>query len=116
MWIRSAAAQGPAAVRRPLKLLHSGSNLTIVLRMGQPEQSVQLTPVQVHDLNQKLSTFRHNVNNHLSLMIAAIELMKRKPEMAARLVETLAEQPEKITCEMRVFSDEFDKALGIARS
>ncbi|GEM_PF-1214863 len=84
--------------------------------MGEPNQNRSVDPPQIQELNQKLSTFRHNINNHLSLIVAAVELIRRKPDMAARLIETVAEQPQKISEEMRRFSEEFDRILGIQRT
>lgn len=79
------------------------------------DQPIHLTPAEIEELNQKLSTFRHNVNNYLSLIVASVELIRRKPEMVGRLIDSLADQPGKITAEMKIFSDEFEKTLGIRR-
>jgi CHASE3 domain sensor protein len=81
--------------------------------MGLPQQTVPLTPGQVADLNRRLSDLRHNVNNHLALMVAALELIRRKPEAAARMINNLNEQPQKILEDIKKFSDEFEKALQI---
>ncbi len=84
--------------------------------MGLPTGPVTLTAAQIEDLNRKLATFRHDVNNHLSLIVAAVELIKINPESVARMIGTLGEQPSKISEEMAKFSAEFDKALGITRT
>jgi hypothetical protein len=78
-----------------------------------PDKPIALTPEQVSDLNKKLSVMRHNVNNYLALIVAASELIRRKPEMAVRLIENIAQQPDRVISEMRSFSDEFEIALGI---
>ncbi|MGN6385223.1 MAG: hypothetical protein ACTHMT_03185 [Verrucomicrobiota bacterium] len=78
-----------------------------------PDKPIALTPEQVVDLNKKLSVMRHNVNNYLALIVAASELIRRKPEMAVRLIENIAQQPDRVISEMRSFSDEFEIALGI---
>jgi hypothetical protein len=83
--------------------------------MGLPEKEVALTPEQVAILNRRLAMMRHNINNHLALIVAASELLKRKPEMAPRLIENIIQQPDKISTEMRGFSDDFEAALGISR-
>lgn len=83
--------------------------------MGLPNGPVTLTPEQVTELNAKLSTLRHDVNNHLSLIVAAVELIKYNPEVANRMSATLAEQPPKISEELARFSSEFEKCLGISR-
>ena len=83
--------------------------------MGLPNNSVTLAPSEVEALNKKLSEARHNVNNSLSLIVAAVELIKLKPDMAARMLATLGKQPDKIVEEFRGFSGEFEKALHITR-
>jgi chaperonin cofactor prefoldin len=81
--------------------------------MGLPEEPVTFTAQEVEALNQKLSDLRHNVNNHLSLIVAALELLRRKPETAPRVLNTLNDQPEKIVEELQQFSREFERAFGI---
>jgi hypothetical protein len=83
--------------------------------MGLPNDSVTLTPQQVSDLNQKLSNLRHDINNHLSLIIAAAELIRYKPESRERMTATLSEQPNKIIGEITKFSTEFERVFGITR-
>lgn len=83
--------------------------------MALPENAIELTPDQVAELSKKLSTMRHNINNNLALIVAASELMTRKPEMAPRLVENISQQPDRIIKELRAFSDAFNEALGISQ-
>jgi hypothetical protein len=83
--------------------------------MGLPEKPVTLSPENVADLSKKLSMMRHNINNHLALIVAASELIRRKPEMAARLIENIGQQPDRIIAEIRGFSDELETAFGIKR-
>ncbi len=83
--------------------------------MALPQTPVTLTPEQIEELNEKLSKTRHDVNNCLSLIVAAIELTRRKPELAARMTDTIAQQPDKIINELRDFSAEFEKTFGITR-
>jgi len=78
-----------------------------------PCQPPVLTGSQIEELNKQLSTMRHDINNHLSLMMAAVELIRRKPESADRMATTLAEQPGKITEAMKKFSAEFETTLGL---
>ena len=80
-----------------------------------PSQPVTLTAAQVEELNRKLSTMRHDINNHLSLIMAAVELARFKPQMAERMMATLIEQPPKITETISKFSADFEHALGITR-
>jgi hypothetical protein len=83
--------------------------------MAVPEQAITVTPQQIEQLHQKLAKMRHNVNNNLSLVVAALELIRRKPEMAERLLDNISQQPEKIITELKAFSEEFEKALNISR-
>ncbi len=83
--------------------------------MALPQTPVTLTPEQIGELNEKLSKARHDVNNCLSLVVAAVELMRRKPELAPRMIESISQQPDKIISEMRTFSVEFEKTFGITK-
>ena len=95
-------------------MLHS-LNGPIVAAMILPEQPVTLSVQQVAELNQKLSTMRHDINNSLALVLAGVELMKVKPETAPRMLNTIAEQPGRITALMRQFSAQFEETLGFKR-
>ena len=81
--------------------------------MAQPIQPVTLTVEQIKELNEKLGGLRHDVNNHLSTLMTAIELVRSRPEMTDRLLTKMNEQPRKISGAIREFSDEFEKAMGI---
>jgi hypothetical protein len=83
--------------------------------MALPNQPVTLSVEQLAELNRKLATMRHDVNNHLSLMMAAAELIRCKPETAGRMLTTLGEQPAKVAQSISHFSAEFEKTLGITR-
>ena len=47
--------------------------------------------------------------------MAAIELVRYKPQMADRMMVTLAEQPSKITETVTKFSAEFERSFGITK-
>lgn len=83
--------------------------------MTLPSQPVTLSIPEIDELNRRLSTMRHDINNHLSLMMAALELVRRKPEAVERMAGTLSEQPGKITEAMTKFSLDFEKSFGIKR-
>jgi hypothetical protein len=83
--------------------------------MALPDKPIALEPDQVAELNKKLSTMRHNVNNYLALIVAASELLKRKPELAPRMLENIMAQPERVITEMKAFSESFETMLGIRR-
>ena len=83
--------------------------------MALPTEPVTLTAEQLAELNRQLSNMRHDINNNLSLMVAAVELIRHKPQMADRMLTTLSEQPAKITTAITRFSAEFEKTFGITR-
>jgi hypothetical protein len=83
--------------------------------MAIPNNPITLTPEEVKELNAKLSHMRHDINNHLALIVAAVELMKFKPETRERMTNTLSEQAPKIIAEIQKFSTEFEQSLGITR-
>ncbi|MEK7708049.1 MAG: hypothetical protein AAB380_08655 [Verrucomicrobiota bacterium] len=74
-----------------------------------------LTVEQIAELNRRLSNMRHDINNHLSLVLAASELIRTKPHMTERMTATLVEQPPKITAALQSFSAELEQSLGIQR-
>ncbi len=83
--------------------------------MPLPDDPVTLSADQVRELNRKLANLRHDVNNSLSLMTAAVELIKRRPENAGNMWDTLIEQPRKITGVISQFSRDFEAALHITK-
>jgi hypothetical protein len=90
-------------------------NQQIARAMGSPIQPVTLSAEQVTALSKKLSTLRHDINNNLTLIIAALELIRYKPDMAEKMIATMIEQPMKISTAMGKFSEDFEKALEIQR-
>ena len=54
-------------------------------RMALPTGPVTLTVGELLELNRKLSDMRHDINNHLSLMVAALELIRYKMKKGAVL-------------------------------
>jgi hypothetical protein len=84
--------------------------------MTLPSQNVTLTVEQINALNRHLADMRHDINNNLSLIMAATELLRHKPQTLERMVDTLVDQPPKVTEALRKFSAEFEKTLGLPRS
>ena len=83
--------------------------------MALPNQPVTLNVDQIDQLNRELSNLRHDVNNTLSLIMAAVDLIRHKPAMTERMMTTLVEQPPKIVNSLTKFSTEFEKTFGITR-
>jgi hypothetical protein len=79
--------------------------------MPNPEGPATLSAEQVKALTQGLSHMRHQINNHLSLIMASAELLKMKPDMAEKLTKSIVDQPVKITQELAHFSHTLDKTL-----
>ena len=84
--------------------------------MGLPTQPVTLSVEQIHHLRQQLSNMRHDINNHLSMIVAIAELVRINPETGRRMAATLSEQPPKITQQLDRFIADFEAMLGITRS
>ena len=84
--------------------------------MTLPSQPVTLAVSQIDQLNQQLAKLRHDVNNHLSLMLAAAEVIRRKPEAAERMSVTFADLPRRVTEAMLRFSAEFEKSFAIRKA
>ncbi|HHY84263.1 MAG TPA: hypothetical protein GYA07_01820 [Verrucomicrobia bacterium] len=83
--------------------------------MGLPTEPVTLSVEQIEELNRRVSALRHDVNNNLTLIIAALELIRHKPELAERMIPTVTEQPMKISQALNAFSAEFENLFGITR-
>ncbi len=83
--------------------------------MPLPKEPVTLSAEKIRELNQQLTDLRHDVNNNLSLMTAAVELIQRRPETAGNLWSTLIEQPRKITGAISQFSSDLETALHITK-
>jgi prophage DNA circulation protein len=81
--------------------------------MPPPNRPVTLNAEQIGELNNKLAALRHDVNNNLALVAAAVEIIRRKPESAERMWSGLAEKPHKIAESVAQFSRDLEKALGI---
>jgi hypothetical protein len=84
--------------------------------MRPPSEPVTLSVEEVHELKQKLSELRHDVNNSVALMLAAIEMMRQRPEKTASLLDSCARQPPKITEAVLLFSKALESALRITKS
>jgi hypothetical protein len=83
--------------------------------MALPGEPVTLTAAQIAELKKKLAELRHNVNNNLSLIVAATEIIRRKPESAEKMWTRLSEKPHKVAGDIEQFSRELETALGIKR-
>lgn len=110
---QTAAADNPNFNRAAV--LAFDARLSACLQMGLPSQPITLSVEQLGDLNRKLSAMRHDINNNLSLIVAAAELIRHKPAMAEKMIVTMAEQPAKIMETIRKFSAEFEQTFGITK-
>jgi hypothetical protein len=91
------------------------ADLRDYVTMPLPNQPVTLNVEEICELSKKLSIMRHDVNNNLALIIAAVELIRRKPESAERMWNGLTEKPHKVADAVTQFSRELEAALGITR-
>ena len=79
--------------------------------MGLPSEPVTLSPQEIAEVLKQLSDTRHDINNALSLVTAATELIRMKPELVTKMVTTLNDQPPKITSLMQRFSNRLEQVL-----
>lgn len=82
-------------------------------RMAAPEQPVTLDVAQIEELARHFSSFRHDVNGCLSLIVAATELIRYNPDVIKRMAGTLVDQPPRIAGKVREFVGECERALGL---
>ena len=84
--------------------------------MSSADGSVHLTAEQARELHKLLSECRHNVNNHVSLIMSAMELAQLKPDTLPKMLKTTVDQSKKITEEVAGYSAGFERILQAARS
>ena len=80
-----------------------------------PEQPVTVTPEQVAALNAELAKMRHDIRGYLSVILAAVELLRLQPAQAQQRLGTLVEQNGKIIERMERLTREFERTLQIQR-
>ncbi len=81
--------------------------------MSLPTHPVTLEVQQIEELARHFSSFRHDVNGCLSLVIAATELIRYNPDVIRRMGATLVEQPPRIAGKLREFVEECERTLGL---
>lgn len=84
--------------------------------MSVPSEPVTLSVEQISELKQKLSDLRHDVNNSLALMLAAVEMIRRRPESCEAMLKSFERQPQKITSALLHFSKTLESALRITKA
>jgi hypothetical protein len=82
--------------------------------VGQSE-NIQLTPEQARHIVGELRKMRHDINNHLAVIMATAELLRERPDMAERLLPSLAAKPASISTSIKAFSAEFEKVFQPAQ-
>ena len=83
--------------------------------MPLPTEPVTFSVEQIAELNRQLADARHDINNYVALIMASVELLRRRPETAERMIANLLEQPPKITAAIKKFSGDFETAFHITR-
>lgn len=81
--------------------------------MGLPTQPVTLSPGEIQALHHQLREFRHDLNNRLSLIVAAGEIIRHKPDMAEQLLDNFIDQPQQITELVSEFTRAVERAVGV---
>ena len=83
--------------------------------MAVPSAPITLSAEQLAALDKQLSHMRHEINNQLALVVAAVELIRFRPELRDKMLDTVAQQSPKINAEIAKFSAEFEQLFGITR-
>jgi uncharacterized protein YoxC len=83
--------------------------------MPLPSEPVTLSVEQIAELKQKLSDLRHDVNNKVALMLSAVEMIRRRPESTANMMDSFSRQPQKLIEAVTEFSTALEAALKITR-
>jgi hypothetical protein len=109
------AGRGGLKPRRHGNQLDFREFAVMILPMALPTEPVTLSVEQIAELNRKLGALRHDVNNQLSLIMAAVELIRRRPEGAERMLAMLVEQPHKIAGSLTQFSEDVESVLRITK-
>lgn len=81
-----------------------------------PKEPITLAPKQIEELNLKLSALRHDIANHLTVIVTAAEMAANTSEKARQHLTLLFQQVPKIKDAVNGFTAEFDRTLGIKRS
>jgi hypothetical protein len=81
--------------------------------MALPAQAITLSTAQIEELSRHFSSFRHDVNGCLSLVVAATELIRYNPAVVQRMAGTLVEQPPRIAGKVSEFVEECERAIGL---
>ena len=84
--------------------------------MRLPSEPVTLTVDQIRELKEKIADLQHDVNNSVSLMLAAVELIRGRPEARESMMDSFSRQPKKINDTVTQFSRSLEATLGIVRS
>jgi hypothetical protein len=101
----------PKCEMRPLDF--AGHHPHRLRPMGLPTEPIWIDVPQVEELARHFSSFRHDVNGCLSLIVAATELIRYNPDVVRRMAATLVEQPPKIAGKTAEFVAECERVLGI---
>lgn len=82
--------------------------------MDSPTTPLTLDVPQVEDLSRHFSSFRHDVNGCLALIVAATELIRYNPSVLQRMSGTMVEQPPKIAGKVQEFIRHCERVLGLS--
>ncbi|MDW7979871.1 MAG: hypothetical protein RMH97_04820 [Verrucomicrobiales bacterium] len=84
--------------------------------LAAPAEPVTLTPKQIEQLNSKLSAMRHDIANHLTVIVTAAEMAANTSEKARHHLSLLFQQVPRIKDAVNAFTTEFETVFGIRRS
>ena len=83
--------------------------------MSLPGKPVTLSARKISEIEKKLARLRHEVNNNLTLIVAAAEMLRRRPDPGERVWETLEQKPLVVADRVAEFTRHLEKALHLRR-
>jgi hypothetical protein len=83
--------------------------------MRLPTEPVTLSVEQIRELKDKLADLQHDVNNSVSLMLAAVELIRVRPEARESMMDSFSRHPKKIIETVTQFTRSLEGTIGITR-
>ena len=108
--------KGPSLAREDRDIDPTACFLRTIQRMAAPTHAVTLEPQQISILLKEFATARHDINNALSLISAAAELIRMNPDNLPKMLPTMNEQPAKIGALMQKFTTILESNLRTARA
>jgi len=83
--------------------------------MSLPGKPVTLSARKISEIEKKLAQLRHEVNNNLTLIVAAAEIVRRRPDPGDQVWESLLQKPLAVADQVAEFTRHLEKTLHLRR-